>query len=242
MIWLTTGGQERPSTMSCPHLAAKRGRRGRLALCLAASGGRQPCAAHIWRLLEKPSWALSPMSGGQWRPSAMIWLTTGGQERPSTMSCPHLAAKRGRRGHLALCLAASGGRQRCPSWRLAAVGEAVVGTQPYVWRPVEAVRHVLPTSGGCWRSRRGHSALRLAASRGRQRSSSRLLAAKRSRHGHLPSPFVWRLLEKPSWALSPMSGGQWRPSALIFPTSGGCWRSRRGHLALCLAASGGRQP
>ena len=38
MIWLTTGGQERPSTMSCPHLAAKRGRR--------------PCPAHIWRPRE----------------------------------------------------------------------------------------------------------------------------------------------------------------------------------------------
>ena len=59
MIWLTTGGQERPS------------------------------------------WAPSPMSGGQWRPSAM--------------SCPHLAA----------------------------AGEAVVGTQPYVWRPVEAVSNDL---------------------------------------------------------------------------------------------------
>ena len=64
MIWLTTSGQERPSAMSCPHLAAKRGRRGRLALCLAASGGRQPCPAHIWRLLEKPSWAQPYV----WRP------------------------------------------------------------------------------------------------------------------------------------------------------------------------------
>ena len=120
--------------------------------------------ADVWRLLKKPSWALSPMSGGQWRPSAM--------------SCPHLAA----------------------------AGEAVVGTQPYVWRPVEAVSHVLPTSGGCWRSRRGHSALCLAASGGRQ-----------------PCPaHIWRLLEKPSWALSLMSGGQWRPSAMIWLTSGGC--------------------
>ena len=32
----------------------------------------------IWRLLEKPSWALSPMSGGQWRPSAMTCSTSGG--------------------------------------------------------------------------------------------------------------------------------------------------------------------
>ena len=91
----------------------------------------------IWRLLEKPSWALSPMSGGQWRPSALIFPTSGG-------------CWRSRRGHLALCLAASGGRQRCPSWRLAAVGEAVVGTQPYVWRPVEAVSDYL---ADVWRLR-----------------------------------------------------------------------------------------
>ena len=138
-----SGGQWRPSAMSCPHLAAAG----------EAVVGTQPYVwrpveavsddlADVWRLLKKPSWALSPMSGGQWRPSAM--------------SCPHLAA----------------------------AGEAVVGTQPYVWRPVEAVSDDLAD--------------------------------------------VWRLLEKPSWALSPMSGG--------------CWRSRRGHSALCLAASGGRQP
>ena len=71
-----------------------------------------------------------------------------------------------------------------------------MGTQPYVWRPVEAVS------------------------------------------AHLSD--IWRLLEKPSWAPSPLSGGQWRPSAMSFLASGGCWRSRRGHSALCLAASGGR--
>ena len=159
--------------------------------------------------------------------------------------------------------------------------KAAVGTQPYVWRPVEAVSHVLPTSGGCWRSRRGHSALRLAASGGRRGRLALCLAASEGRRGHSalrlaasggrqPCPaHIWRLLEKPSWALSPTSGGQWRPSAMscphlaaageavvgtqpyvwrpveavshVLPTSGGCWRSRRGHSALRLAASGGRQ-
>ena len=81
----------------------------------------------------------------------MIWLTTSGQERPSALSCPHLAA----------------------------AGEAVSAHLLDFWRPREAVMgtYLALLSGGCWRSRRGHSALCLAASGGRQRSSFRHLAA-----------------------------------------------------------------
>ena len=101
--------------MSCPHLAAAG----------EAVVGTQP---YVWRPVEavsndladdwRPREAIShvlPTSGGQERPSWAPSPMSGGQWRPSAMSCPHLAA----------------------------AGEAVLGTQPYVWRPVEAVSNDL---------------------------------------------------------------------------------------------------
>ena len=94
--------------MTYPHLAADIWRR-------PVERSRRGLTSALWRLREA-------VSGGQWRPSAAY----GGREKPrghSPMTVSHLAAvERSRRGHIALSLAASGGRQPCPSRRLAASG------------------------------------------------------------------------------------------------------------------------